>query len=260
MASAARVHAAERGLDIRKHALVATGGAGPVHACGVAERLGIGRVIVPPAAGVGSAFGLILSPISFNFGQSYVCRLTDLNLERLNRILDGLEAEGRRIVREAGVDDADVELVRTADMRYAGQGHEIRVSLPSGGLTTASVRSMQDAFDAEYVRLYGRTCEGVPVEAVNWRVNVSGPKPEILTMSVAAPEGSKPGKAEKGMRKVLFDPDDGPVETAVYDRYCLEPGFRTKGPAIVEEVESTTVVPPGWSMVVGEMGELVLVR
>ncbi|HAA76699.1 TPA: methylhydantoinase, partial [Candidatus Latescibacteria bacterium] len=117
MASAARVHAAERGVDLRSFALVATGGAGPVHACGVASRLGIDRVLVPPIAGVGSAFGLLLAPISFDFARSYVCRVEDLNIQRLRSLLDEMMTSGREVVIGAGVADADVAFEIAADIR-----------------------------------------------------------------------------------------------------------------------------------------------
>ena len=176
MANAARVHAAERGIDLNGYSLVATGGAGPVHACGVAMRLGIDRVIVPPAAGVGSAFGLMLAPIAFDYVRSFVSRIAALDREVVNKLYEEMEDEGRALVREAGIDDS--EIVRTADMRYVGQGHEISVPVPLGELTEGS-DALQAAFDASYKKLYGRLCEGVPVEAIHWRVTVSGPEPEI---------------------------------------------------------------------------------
>ena len=122
MAAAARVHAAERGLDTRRHAMVATGGAGPVHACGVARRLGVDTVVVPPLAGVGSAFGFLLAPIAFDFTRSYLVRFDSIELDHLNTILSHLEEEGREIVISAGVPPGDIAIERTVDIRYLGQG------------------------------------------------------------------------------------------------------------------------------------------
>ena len=257
MANAARVHAAERGIDLKGYALVTTGGAGPVHACGVATRLGLDRVIVPPSAGVASAFGLMLAPIAFDYARSYVTRLGGLDLERVNSLFAEMEREGKDLVTDAGVDEGDIQFMRTADMRYVGQGHEVKVPVPSGKLSGRAVDVLQEAFDAVYRRIYGRICDGVPVEAIHWRVTVSGPVPDIgEAESVLMPQET----ALKGHRQVLFDFETGEVSVPVYDRYFLALDTALKGPAIVEEAESTTVVPPGWSLCVGRSGNLVLSR
>jgi N-methylhydantoinase A len=258
MANAARVHAAERGLDIRSHTLVATGGAGPVHACGLAQRLGLNRVIVPPAAGVGSAFGLMLAPISFDFVRTFVCRLEDLDIDFLSGMMAELEAQGRQIVRDAGVASTQVRVLRSADMRYVGQGFEIRVDLPEEEFDGAMVGRIQDSFDAEYKRLYGRLCDGVSVESVHWRVTVTGPRPNPGRMKIRRMAGHG-GDVEKGSRPVFFD-DGGSVDVPAFDRYQLEVGFSQHGPLIIEEAESTTVVRPGWSCKVGGDGEILLKR
>jgi len=257
MANAARVHAAERGIDLMGYVLVTTGGAGPVHACGVATRLGIDRIIVPPSAGVASAFGLMLAPIAFDYARSLVTRLEGLDLKKVNGLFAEMEREGRALVTGAGVDDADIQFTRTADMRYVGQGHEIRVPVSSGKLSHGAVDVLQEAFDAVYRRIYGRICDGVPVEAIHWRVTVSGPIPDIgEAESVLRPQGT----ALKGHRDVLFDFETGTVSVPVYDRYLLAEDIALKGPAIVEEAESTTVVAPGWSLSVGQAENLVLCR
>ena len=253
MANAARVHAAERGIDLNGYSLVATGGAGPVHACGVAMRLGIDRVIVPPAAGVGSAFGLMLAPIAFDYVRSFVSRIAALEREVVNKLYEEMEDEGRALVREAGIDDS--EIVRTADMRYVGQGHEISVPVPLGELTEGS-DALQAAFDASYKKLYGRLCEGVPVEAIHWRVTVSGPEPEICDVVSVGEVASD--HVSEGQRDVLFANDK--YGTEVYKRHKLGKGVVLKGPAIVEEVESTTVLPPGWVLQVDDTGNLILMR
>lgn len=257
MANAARVHAAERGIDIRGYTMVATGGAGPMHACGVAERLGVGAIIVPPAAGVGSAFGLMLAPISFHSARSYVARMEAIDFDRLNGLLAEMELAGVEVVREAGVEKNELEVERMADMRYVGQGHEIRISLPEGRLNVESLEAMQTAFEQEYTRIYRRICAGLEIESVHWRVRVSGPKPDLGEMPGAT---MATGDALKGQRDVVFNADVGPVSAPVFDRYRLEPGFATQGPAIVEEAESTTVAPPGWSLAVDAGGSLLLQR
>lgn len=261
MAAAARVHGAERGLDIRRYALVATGGAGPVHACGVAQRLGIDKVIVPPIAGVGSAFGFLLAPISFDFTRSYLTRLDQLDFVELNQILSDLETEGRAIVEAAGVAAADITVTRSVDMRYVGQGYEIRVPFGTGTVDAPQQRVLQATFEAEYSRFYGRLCEGVPIQAVNWRVVVSGPTLDVADVTLQRQTTSLSGNGlddQPPTRPVLFDAEMGAVATPVYGRYGLAVGFAADGPAIVEEAESTTVVLPGWQVRLDGTGCLVL--
>ena len=259
MANAARVHAAERGLDLRGYAMVATGGAGPVHACGVAQRLAIDTVVVPHAAGVGSALGLMLAPISFDFARSYVARLAEADLTRLNGLFDEMEAEGRRIVAAAGVEEPTMRVERTADLRYVGQGHDIRVPVAGGRLDEAAIQQVQAEFDREYTRLYGRTCEGVDVQSMHWRTTVSGPRPELGPLQQSS--GHTESVAEKGVREVRFERmEDEAVRTPVYDRYALAAGFEAQGPAIVEEAESTSVIPPGWQVQRDDIGNLVIRR
>ena len=255
MANAARVHAAERGLDLEGYALVATGGAGPVHACGVAKRLRLKTVIVPPIAGVGSAFGLMLAPIAFDFARSLPTGLDGLDVDRLNGLFEEMEQDGHVVVTKAGVKKRELTVTRTADMRYAGQGHEIRVPVPNGILTAESRRVLQAAFDAEYQRLYGRICPGVAVQAIHWRVTVSGPRPENLKASASMRHNRE---AKKGTRPVVFDNEMGFVEVPVYDRYAIAEKFSAHGPVVIEEAESTTLVPPGWTVVADGLGHLIL--
>jgi N-methylhydantoinase A len=256
MAAAARVHAAERGLEIRRYSMVTTGGAGPVHACGVAEKLGLKHVIVPPLAGVGSAFGFMTAPISFDFTRSYVSRLDSLNLAELNAILDNLEKEGRAIVEAAGVPAEDILVQLSIDMRYVGQGYEVRVPFAKQTLTTAHITHMQKAFEAEYKQFYGQLANGVPIEAVNWRVVIASPKPEIGKLSLESKESET--HIAYTTRPVIFKAENEPHMTPVYRRHALSPGWQAHGPLIIEEAASTTVVLPGWSAQVAESGCLLL--
>ena len=260
MASAARVHAAERGLDIQKYAMVTTGGAGPVHACGVAERLNIKIVVVPPIAGVGSSFGFLLAPTSFDFTRSYLTRMDTVDTNHLMRILNDLEREGREIVMKAGVAEKDIRVTRSVDMRYLRQGYEIRVSLEDGEIDRESLLQLEKRFEEEYFRFYGLLCKGVPIQAVNWRVVVSGPALEIEGKALKVGEESKKVNQPYGSRNVVFHPDDDGTQTPVYRRESLSSSFKTNGPAIIEEAESTTVVLPNWSVRVDENGCLVLTR
>ena len=257
MAAAARVHAAERGLEIRRYSMVATGGAGPVHACGVAAGLGISRIIVPPLAGVGSAFGFLTAPIAFDFTRSYVSKLSELNLTELNDILAELAREGRRIVEAAGVPAAEINARLDIDMRYVGQGYEVRVPFPMEQLNERHIRQMQGAFEDEYRAFYGQLADGLPIEAVNWRVLISGPRPRI---AFKAPQASGLGDEAVSSRLVRFAPDQAPRNSPVYRRERLPQGWSAEGPLIIEEAASTTVVLPGWSARAAEGGCLLLTR
>ena len=260
MAAAARVHAAERGLDIQKYAMVTTGGAGPVHASGVAERLNVRTVIVPPIAGVGSAFGFLLAPISFDFTRSYLTRIDQVDANLLMKILRDLESEGRGIVMNAGVAAEDIHVTRSVDMRYLRQGYEIRVEFEGNEINAQTLSMLEKRFEEEYMRFYGVLCEGVPIQAVNWRVVVSGPALEIEGRALKVGEESQRANQPYGSRNVVFNPDNGAALTPVYRRESLSSSFKANGPAIIEEAESTTIVLPNWSVRVDVNGCLVLTR
>lgn len=260
MASAARVHAAERGLDIQKYAMVTTGGAGPVHACGVAERLNIRTVIVPPIAGVGSSFGFLLAPTSFDFTRSYLTRIDQVDTNHLMQILGELEKEGREIVMKAGVPAEQIRVTRSVDMRYLRQGYEIRVPLEEGAITGETLRAVEKRFEEEYLRFYGVLCKGVPIQAVNWRVVVSGPALDLRGAALKVGSDSPKTDQPYASRSVVFHPDEKKEETPVYRRESLSSSFNVNGPAIIEEAESTTIVLPGWSVQTHENGCLLLKR
>ncbi len=244
MVNAARVHAAESGKDVKSYALVAFGGAGPIHACAVAQKLGMSRVVVPLGAGVTSAIGFLAAPLVFDFVRSHMAHLGELDWAKVNALLAEMEAEGTRLLRQAGVPAPDISLVRTCDMRYVGQGHEIKVTIPSGTLDGARSAAIQGAFDKEYLRLYHLTNPQYKVECLNWRVVASGPRPAVNLRRYPA-AGASRDAARKGTRPVYFPDYRTYRDCPVYDRYKLFEGAGILGPAIVEERESTVVVPPG---------------
>ncbi len=240
MANAARVHAVERGKDPSPLPLVAFGGAGPVHATGVARALGAAVVVAPRDAGVMSAFGFLTAPLAFEFVQSWRCELDKADLHAVNRFLERMEAQGAALLGEAGLAPEQLTYDRFADLRYLGQGHEVRVRLPPGELD--SVSSLVDRFEREYELLYGRRGPSVGVEAITWRVVSSGPRPNLQT---AASSELGSGEPIRGLRRAYFASLGGYVDTPVYDHYALPLGFVFSGPAVVEERESTLVVSPG---------------
>ncbi len=247
MAAAARVHGIERGKDLRAYPLFAFGGAGPVHAWQVGRILKVPRVLVPFGAGAMSAYGLLAAPLAFDFVRTAPQRLDAADWPQITRLFIEMEEEGRAILRGAGVEDAAVSVRRTAEMHYTGQGHEVEVEVPAGGLSAGSLAAITASFEASYRALYSRTPLGVPIEALNWRVVVSGPVPDV---AVAGPRAGAAASTSampepKARRKAYFAEARGYIDTPVYDRYALQPGATFEGPAIIEERESTTVAGPG---------------
>lgn len=251
MANAARMHAIERGRDLRSFTLVATGGAGPVHAWGVAKVLGINRVIFPPHAGVGSALGMLTAPPSFEYARSLPAVVSDLDYGLVNGALEEMVDAGRSELEATGGDPAEMSVHIAADLRYQGQGDSVTVELAGepGSLTETLIN---ERFLTEYLRLFGSRPPDVEAEVLTWRVRVSGiaPKPELGRLHPSA------DAALKGQRPMWFAEADDIVEGDVYDRYSLEAGTRLTGPCVVEERESTVVIGPGGSVEIDEMGNL----
>ncbi|MBI4587307.1 MAG: hydantoinase/oxoprolinase family protein [Candidatus Rokubacteria bacterium] len=263
MAAAARIHGIERGKDLRAYPLFAFGGAGPVHAWEIGKILKVPRVLMPFGAGATSAFGLLAAPLAFDFVRTAPQRLDQARWERVNSLYAEMEAEGRAILAAAGIRGGAVRRRRTAEMRYVGQGHEVEVMVPLASLTPEYLETLVQNFETAYRALYGRTAQGVPIEALNWRLVVSGPPPDLrLSGSAAgpppAPGGAGIASALKGSRPAYFADAGGFVDTPVYDRYRLGPRMRLDGPAIVEERESTAIIGPGTRASVDETLALVV--
>jgi N-methylhydantoinase A len=253
MASAARMHAIERGRDLRRLALVATGGAGPVHAWGVARALGIKTLIFPPSAGVASAFGMLTANPGFDFARSLPGPLSGVRWAHVRSLIAGLVKEGIGQLRETGVRKPEVRVEVAADVRHRGQGEAITVELGAALDRTDPAAQVEEAFEIAYVQLYGRRPPGVEPEVMTWRIRVLGPLPEI---DVRLSRRSA-GEARKASRSVWFA-EIGFTPATVYDRYRLVPGSKLEGPAVVEERESTMVIGPGGSATVDRVGNLVV--
>ena len=245
MANAARVHALERGKDPHRFPLFAFGGAGPVHAYRIARALGAPALLAPLGAGVISTVGFLSAPLAFDFVRSWRGQLGALDWAHANTLLGEMEAEGAALLEESGVPAGAVHYRREADMRYVGQGHQIRVPLPDGALNEAQVPLLQAAFEAVYRELYERLGPPVPVEIMNWRVTAAGPEPDLQLAVRADNASTNAADAVKGARPAYFPEAGGFTDTPIYDRYRLAPGAQFAGPAIVEERESTVIVGPG---------------
>ena len=241
MATAARMHASEQGLDVRGSALVAFGGAGPVHAYRVAKLLGISRVVCPLGAGVMSSIGMLVAPKSFDSVQSYISRLDSVDWDHVSYIYETMESSAVELLPLAGVEAEDIRIERSADMRYVGQGFEIVVPVPGGKLGPGLQETLAATFSETYESLFGRILTDVPVETITWRLSASEPPPRP-DIRFRTAESSAHAGGLKGERPVFLTEEGRFVDCPVFDRYGLEPGATVNGPAIVEERESTVFV------------------
>src|SRR6266545_4340126 len=255
MELATRVVSIERGRDPRDLTLVAFGGSGPVHGCRLARALKIPRVILPAAAGVTAALGLLAAEVKFDVSRTYVRKIADLALDYLNGMYREMEAQAVEVIRESA-GSGPVAVLRSVDARYAGQGYEFALGLPQGELGLEDMARLRADFDRAYAARYGYANPAEQVEIVNWRLSGIGAGPRLDLPRYDA-RGSLDA-ALKGRRPAYFPEKGGYVETPVYDRYRLSPGADLCGPAIVEERESTTVLPPGCGGPVDAFGSLLV--
>jgi N-methylhydantoinase A len=195
--------------------------------------------------------------MAFDLSRSYVTRLEELQWGRLNSIYAEMESKGRELLVDAGVPSEDMQFIRSADMRYVGQGFEITVSLPGGEYDQESLEEFRRAFEKEYEGVYQRLCPEIPIESVNWRLTATGPRPEIPAGSWW-PTGKSLAKALKGKRHAFIPAAGKYKEVPVYDRYRLPVGAEIEGPAIVEEKESTLVMNGPGRAWVDELGNVVV--
>jgi N-methylhydantoinase A len=238
MAAATRMYIAEKGRDPRRYQMLAFGGAGPVHAYGLAKLLKLRRIVCPLGAGVMSALGFLVAAPAIDLVRSYVTRLQDIDWQHLNGLYAEMEREALRLLEEAGADPASIGMRRHADMRYVGQGFEVDVPLPAGVLNAGSAQQMRAAFLARYRTLFDREIQEVPTEALTWRLSATAPVPNVVLDF--AGQHIDAGPRRKGTRKVYFA-GGGFLDAPVYNRYALAPGTLLHGPAVVEERESTVV-------------------
>ncbi|HEY8874524.1 MAG TPA: hydantoinase/oxoprolinase family protein, partial [Stellaceae bacterium] len=257
MANAARVHAIESGKDARGRTLVAFGGAAPLHAARLADKLGLDRVVVPSNAGVGSAVGFLRAPIAYEIVRSQLQRLDAFDADGANGLLAAMREEAERIVRR-GEPEAPLGETRSAFMRYRGQGHEIAVPVPARRYQAADAGELLAAFEAAYRALYSRVIPGVEVEILSWVLLLSGPVPHDEGAVLAPPPVSHPAPAR---RRAVFDPDNAEfIEVAIYERASLAPGAIIPGPAIIVEDETSTVISRLFDARVDAFGYIELTR
>jgi N-methylhydantoinase A len=258
MSAAARMHGVEQGVDLRGVTLLAFGGAGPVHACGVAELLESDRVVFPVNASVLSAFGTLVSPVRIDLARSLPRRLADVDPSERDALLDDLRAEGRRVLAAAGAPAESVRFRYGLDARYAGQGNEVTVWVGEGERWPADDAAVLDAFEAEYRRIYGLTIPDIGIEAVTWRLSAASDATHVDPGELAP--AADPTPVPVASRPIVFGRGAEPVLAPVYRRVDLGAGSRFEGPAVVEERETTAVIRPGWSAEVIADGSIVAIR
>jgi N-methylhydantoinase A len=256
MASAARVHAVERGEVITEHTLIAFGGAAPLHAARVAEKIGVARVIVPPNAGVGSAVGFLAAPISYELVKSRHMRLDKFDAATASALLAEM-AEAARALVEPGARGAPTTERRLAYMRYVGQGHEITVPLPVRDLTAEDAGALRAEFEREYSVLFKRPIPGAAIEALSWSVLIStqAQRPEPMTEAA-----ERRGPAPDGSRTFFDGRAGGNVDVPLYRRERMEAGVRVTGPAIIAEDETSTFVTASFDARIDAAGCIVMER
>lgn len=257
MATAARIHVAEQGQDHRRYRMIAFGGAGPVHAYGLARILGLSEVVFPRGAGVASAIGMLVAPRSAEFTRSYVQQLETTDWAAVHGILNELEARGRELLVESGAEAHDIHIEPAADIRYAGQGYEVTVPVAHEVLRAKDDRGLRRAFEQVYEQRFGRSLPGVAVEVVSWRLRASA-APMASEVRLEQGDRSDSGEACIGERPVYFPEVRAYRSTPVYMRARLRAGQSIPGPAIIEESESTIVVGPRGRIVVHESGNLLM--
>jgi N-methylhydantoinase A len=241
MANAIRSVTVSKGIDPRGFALVAFGGAGPMHAAFIATELGIDHVIVPRAAGAFSAWGMLTTDLRHDLSQTFIVSLDKLRATDLDHAFVELEESLRELLTSEGVAPSDMKFARSLDMRYRGQEYFINVPLPDG---LASTEELKPLFDQQYERTYGHKNLAEDVETVNLRVEGTGVLGNKELMSQAPPVAENGGARQPLHRRTVFDGE--PRDTLFIPRSRIPEGDVLEGPAILEETSATTVIPPGF--------------
>ena len=256
MLAASKIHIAERGADPRRLYLFAFGGAGPAHAYELARSLHMKGVIVPPGAGATSAMGLVTTPVSFDFARSFMVRLDKADPDELTAVYAQMAAEGAEMMAQAGVAPHDVVVERSMDLRHAGQGYQVAVSMPEGAIDRAMLADMGPRFYTAHEERFGHAHRMIPAELVTCRVTVSGRAAAIPVPDIAVTD--TPAPPVKAIRKVYFPEAGGEIDTPVFERSRLCHGHRIEGAAVIEERECTIVAGPSAVTTIDRFGSVVM--
>jgi len=252
MSQAASIHALEKGRKIEKYTMIPIGGAGPVHACSLMSKMNLNRMISPPDAGVASALGMTASPNSFELVQADMQQLELLNFAKMKKAFVDMEKKGTKLLLQTGTNKQHIIINNSALMRYVGQGYEIEVPLNQENLSLKNINNIKLEFEKVYQNLFGRT-EKMPMEIISWRTIASGPLPTFsLNFNV-----KKKSLLKEKKRKVFFGGKKF-NDTIVLNRSSLSKTFKSIGPLIIEERESTLVIPPNFKVQMHKSGSLII--
>jgi N-methylhydantoinase A len=260
MADEVRVFAAKRGVDLTAFTLLPFGGAGAVHAAAVADELGMRRILVPPRPGAFSALGLICTDVVHDYMRSELKPFLDVTADDAEAAFRALEAKARDDIVSEGLNEADARFARELDLRYAGQGYELRTPLDglfAEQITAATLAGARARFDERHAHIHGHSAKDRPVEIVSCRLRLRVAVPKYQQCEYKPPSPRAAAVAVKGERTVYFDGAHATLST-LYERDGIDPGTTFAGPAIVEQFDATTVVPPGWYAAVDGVGNLIL--
>ena len=257
MANAARVHAIERGKVIGRHAMVAFGGGAPLHAGRLAQKLGIDRVVIPKGAGVGSAIGFLLAPIAYEVVRTFPVDFRDFDAGAINAMLGEMEVEATDVVRRGAPPDAPLVARRVVELRYVGQGHDLRIGLDDGPLAGDDGQVLKDRFEERYRAVYGLTIDGLDIRSVSWSVTVATKAAHASRAEM--PPAPTPASARADGHRSIYDASVGEtVRCPVYSRFDLAPGTEIAGPAIIAEEETATFVPAEFSAALNSFEYIVM--
>jgi N-methylhydantoinase A len=261
MADEIRVFAAKRGVDLSAFTLLPFGGAGGVHAAAVAEELGMRRILVPPRPGAFSALGLLCTDVVHDYIRSDLRSLAEITAEHAEAIFRQLESAARAELDAEGMGVAGARFARELDLRYSGQGYELRIPLAGlfhDRLTPASLTAARERFDERHAQIHGHAANERPVEVVSYRLRVRVAVPKYAPLEITAPASPRSAAAVKGQRTITLN--GATMEATLYERARLDVGTSITGPAILEQFDATTLIPPSWSGRVDGHGNLVLTR
>ena len=255
MVNALRLVSVQRGYDPRDFVLIAFGGAGPVHANRLAEELGPPTTVIPTSPGTTSAIGLLASDLKHEYASTLIRHVDGLEPQEVEAAFHRLEAQGKAALALDGIPEGQMTFTRYVDMRYIGQSFELAVPVPDGTLDQGSLDAVTEGFHKEHERAYGHSAPEESVEFVSLRSTAIG---AISRPALGGPIGNDASEPGERARPVYFSEAGAYVDCPVYDRYQLVPGEKIDGPGIVEEMDSTTVIHPGWAAEVDRFGNLLL--
>ena len=257
MVNALRLTTVRRGYDPRTLVMVAFGGAGPLHANRLCAEMQIPLLVVPLSPGTASALGLLTTNVKHEFSRTRLMRADRADATMINGIFAAMEKEGAKLLAREGITPGRVSRLREVEMRYVGQSYELAIPCPDGAVSGEVLAQLASRFHAEHERAYGRGYPGEPVELVNYRLTAVGAIPNPPQRIISS-DPKKLGDPQKGSRQVFFSEAGGFTETNIYDRYRLTAGLRIDGPAVVEEMDASTLIHPGFRADVDNFGNLLI--